>query len=157
MEPAQPVQISAANLTAANQPIKLPEAIRSSPGTSPAPLPPPAAAQTKPATPQPTPPQTTRNIRTGPIVTPPVPTKQVPVTLPPSLRQFLQREAEIEIVVLIDANGRVTGTRLPPETGLRAHLAEIAKGAARDWQFSPARLDGKPVPGEYLLRFKFKR
>jgi hypothetical protein len=88
--------------------------------------------------------------------TPPVPVKQVGVVVPPVLRSLLFRETDIELVVLIDDKGKVTGTRAEKESGLRAQLLEIARNTARLWQFSPARIDGKPVSSEHRLRFRFK-
>jgi TonB family protein len=58
------------------------------------------------------------------------------------------------VETIIDAQGRVRSTRVLK--GQPQKLAESAEQAVREWTFSPATLDGTPVPVCYILTVTYQ-
>jgi protein TonB len=65
---------------------------------------------------------------------------------------------EVSVVVNIDPAGHVTAARIefknPKPPGA---IIAAAENAARKWVFEPARLDGRPIPSEHSIVFRFGR
>jgi protein TonB len=62
---------------------------------------------------------------------------------------------DIRIRVQIDARGRVVGATPLQRTVANYPFVDSALSAARMWTFTPAVENGKPVPSESVLTFKF--
>ncbi|HWQ54795.1 MAG TPA: energy transducer TonB [Bryobacteraceae bacterium] len=121
------------------------------PGFAPG-TPPPAAPASKPvADPKPAPPPQPQRIPARPI-------SQVNPVVPGHLRSTLKDDVQLGVRVEIDAAGKVTDAHIITRRGTPSEfLAGAAISAARRWQFEPATLGGKPVPGEMILNFRFMR
>lgn len=65
-----------------------------------------------------------------------------PYYTPEAMRAKIQGRVELEAIVLVD--GTVTGVRVT--RGLDPNLDRIAAGVLRQWRFTPAYVDGRPVP-----------
>ena len=63
---------------------------------------------------------------------------------------------KVGVEVTVDASGNVSSARLR-SAGPSKYFSSRALGAARQWKFEPAQVNGKPVPSEWLLRFQFAR
>lgn len=62
---------------------------------------------------------------------------------------------EVRILVRLDLRGRVVGAVPMSRTVTNFPFVDSALTAARMWTFSPAFENGKPVPSETVLTFKF--
>lgn len=62
-------------------------------------------------------------------------------------------QGTVELTSIIDAKGQPICVR--PESGLPLGLTEIAVRTFANWRFKPARLDGKPTPIPYSIKFNF--
>lgn len=91
------------------------------------------------------------------VVTPPVAAKQVAVAVPAHLKPFIPAGTVISVRMKVDAQGRVTEVLTREASGVMAHLTALTRGAAHQWKFQPATVDGKAVPSEHLVSFKFSR
>jgi TonB family protein len=91
-----------------------------------------------------------------------------PVIVPPQLKQFVharyplaaletKQEAAVNLLVVIDAEGKVTDVQV--ETLVGDGFDEAAVAAVRQFSFVPAYVDGEPVPVRigYTYRFKVER
>jgi hypothetical protein len=89
---------------------------------------------------------------------PPKPVRSIRPTMSPTVRRLLESEVQVDINVSIDRTGKVTDARpTAAYKGITGYLAGQAANAARMWRFTPALRNGEPVPGEYLLRFQFRK
>jgi len=84
---------------------------------------------------------------------PPRPIRRVQPSIPAPLRGT-DAPVAVDLKIRIDETGNVLRTELLSGDP-REFAARQALGAARKWQFAPAELDGKPVPSEMVLHFKF--
>lgn len=68
---------------------------------------------------------------------------------------FGRIDAEIEVLVLVGADGKVVCA----EARERSHplLRKYCEDAARDWRFRPLKKDGTPVEFAGPIRFRIKR
>jgi TonB family protein len=82
---------------------------------------------------------------------PPRPTKQVQAI---NVESRAGRDIQVAVLVSIDANGRVTKVA-PAARTADFNLMTAALKAAGFWEFEPARLNGKPVPAQMTLIFRF--
>jgi outer membrane biosynthesis protein TonB len=88
----------------------------------------------------------------------PRPISQVQPIIPMELRPLLSKGVEIQLRVSINAAGKVTAAEpVLRYSGLTEHLSRAAVYAAMQWRFSPAMQDGKPIPSDTVLRFRFGR
>jgi TonB family protein len=78
------------------------------------------------------------------------------------VREALRRangSVTVNVRVYVDANGKVKNTEVVSITGNMPGGALVvrsaAQNAAREWKFHPASLNGKNVPGELVVSFKF--
>ena len=62
---------------------------------------------------------------------------------------------QIQIHIEIDARGKVTNATPIGVTAANFPLISVAVRASRSWQFEPAKMDGRPVPSEMNLVFRF--
>ena len=63
---------------------------------------------------------------------------------------------EVEVLVTIDANGKVTQAKVEKITGVLSPLLTLAAlAAARQWKFQPALVNGRRVPSQKTLKFDF--
>ncbi len=69
------------------------------------------------------------------------------VALPSGLR------GDVIVEVTIDENGNVIGTRLLQ--GLGDGIDEAVVATLQTWRFTPATLDGKPIPSQHDVHFHF--
>jgi TonB family protein len=149
---APPVSIGQrdTNLTGRN-PTVLAQIPLPKPAAPPEPAPVTPVPAERPASSQPAPPQRPPN-----AVVPPKPLQQVRPELPPNVRGMLSQEVQVEIKVTVDATGRVTRAEpLASKGAIAEYLGKAAATAALVWKFEPARIDGKPAPGELILQFRF--
>jgi TonB family protein len=89
---------------------------------------------------------------------PPQPIRQVNPSIPDGIRNRIKGIIPIDIAVRVGTTGAVTRAEVvgKPE-GLRAYLAQRTVDAVRLWKFRPARRDRKAVPGQMVVRFRFRR
>lgn len=87
---------------------------------------------------------------------PPTAVRQARPQVPAELRQRITRDVLINVRVYVDRAGKVEFAELLSDgTGENRELAALAVFASRKWQFAPANRDGKPVPAQAVLRFRF--
>jgi TonB family protein len=58
------------------------------------------------------------------------------------------------VKVQVDASGKVVAADLD-SAGPSKYFANLAMKAARDWEFTPAKVDGENAASEWILRFEF--
>lgn len=87
----------------------------------------------------------------GPI-SPPTRLESPPPEYPEEAREE-KVQGVVVLEVVIDSAGHVADTQVIRDAP--AGLTEAAVEAVRQWQFEPARLDGRPVAVQYVLTIKF--
>jgi TonB family protein len=80
---------------------------------------------------------------------PPAPVRKVSPAIPPGSGHA---EGSVDVKVYIDESGNVSRAQLLSK---KNELAGASLGAARQWQFTPARKHDKPVASEMVLHFRF--
>jgi TonB family protein len=74
-----------------------------------------------------------------------------------SMHPPLYKDLFIHIAVKINEQGNVTSATLAPvASGVPSYFANQALTAARRWRFSPAKLNGRPVQSEMVIKFHFE-
>jgi protein TonB len=142
-------------------PVRIPQTLPSVPPPDP---PRPAAASTE--APSPASAQIAQPSANPPQVGPPAQPALVPVTridpspvrsVPPTWPRNVARQSgmDVRIRVRIDARGRVVGADPVQRSVSNFAFVDAALSAARMWTFNPALENGKPVPSETVLTFKF--
>ena len=87
---------------------------------------------------------------------PPTPVHRPSLVVPPNLRDRARRPSSIDVRVYVDPAGRVQYAELETEaSSVDSDLAALAVFSARRWQFAPAHLGDRKVPGEVVLRYRF--
>ena len=127
-------------------------------GPPPPPPPPPPASLAPPLPPPPPPPPSGASmdwaagaIRVGGQVRPPAKTKHVnPVY--PDVAQSAGAQGVVIIEVVIDRDGKVADARILRSIPL---LDQAALDAVRQWEFTPTRLNGEPVPVVMTVTVQF--
>jgi TonB family protein len=71
-------------------------------------------------------------------------------------RDTIQGTVGVQVEVRVDRSGNVLVATLD-SPGPSRYFAELALQAARRWKFSPAKIDGRDVSSEWILRFEFVR
>lgn len=85
------------------------------------------------------------------------PIKQPIAEVPAELRRELNGEVPIDVKVYIDNSGKVEYAELLSDaTARNNNLASLAVFTARRWEFEPARADGRPVPSQMILHYRFR-
>jgi hypothetical protein len=88
---------------------------------------------------------------------PPQPTHRAALAIPPNLRARAGVEVPIDVRVYVDQTGRVEYAELETEASRTDRdLAALAVFSSRRWQFTPARQGTRNVPGEVVLRYRFR-
>jgi TonB family protein len=115
------------------------------------------AAAPPPAQPAPAAPRPAEAVRPAslPVVTrtDPSPARTVPAAWPRNVSR--SANVEIRIRVQIDPAGRVVGASPLQRNVSNYPFVDSALTAARLWTFTPAKENGKPIPSESVLTFKF--
>ncbi|HEX7361235.1 MAG TPA: TonB family protein [Bryobacteraceae bacterium] len=87
---------------------------------------------------------------------PPQAVKQVMPKLRSSLVGVVVPGTKVEVQVRIDKHGRVKRARIAPASReIDIGVQKAALDAARQWRFTPAWKDGKRVPSEHTIVFRF--
>jgi TonB family protein len=84
------------------------------------------------------------------------PVKQVMPRLRSELVGEVAPGTKVEVQVRIDKRGRVKRARIAPESrGIDIAVQKAALDAAKQWRFTPAWQNGKRVPSEHTIVFRF--
>jgi len=81
---------------------------------------------------------------------------QVLPDVPKRARDTIRGKVAVRVRVRVDAGGNVVGAELY-SPGPSRYFAKLALHAAQQWKFEPAKVDGRSVMSEWILRFEFKR
>ena len=81
---------------------------------------------------------------------------QVVPDVPAKAKDTIQGTIKVVVRVNVDPSGSVTGAVFD-SPGPSKYFANLALQAARRWKFSPAKIDGRNVSSEWILRFQFER
>jgi TonB family protein len=111
----------------------------------------PRGASATPASPQ----ATTANAPAGDLVPGKV-VREVLPDVPKSASNTIQGTVRVRVKVQVDPSGHVASVEID-SAGPSKYFAQLALQAARDWEFTPAEVDGQPVSSEWTLRFEFTR
>jgi TonB family protein len=76
--------------------------------------------------------------------------------VPRKARNTIRGKVRVSVRVRVDPSGSVVGTTLD-SPGPSRYFAERALQAARLWKFAPAKINGRNVSSEWMLRFEFAR
>ena len=79
---------------------------------------------------------------------------QVVPDVPRKARDTIRGKVRAGVRVRVDPSGGVVGARLD-SPGPSRYFGELALKAARNWRFDPAKVDGRNVSSEWILRFEF--
>jgi TonB family protein len=74
----------------------------------------------------------------------------------PGSRRTITGHVKVSVQVSVDTSGNVSQARLV-SSGPSKYFANQALAAARRWKFTPAEVNGQPLPSEWTLRFQFGR
>jgi hypothetical protein len=97
-----------------------------------------------------------RKLRRPPEFQPPRPVRENPPTLPADLSRTLKGEVPVDVRAYIDESGKVTyAEMLSDVSDANRRLASLAVFNARRWEFKPAQLEARMVPGEVILHYRF--
>jgi hypothetical protein len=92
----------------------------------------------------------------GAAYTAPAPIREHLPEVSADLRRRVAHQVPIDVKVFVDATGKVEYAELLSSgAGPNRELAMLAVFASRRWQFSPANLNGAPVPAEIVLQYRF--
>ncbi len=88
---------------------------------------------------------------------PPQPMHRPTLSIPPNLRARAGVEVPINVRVYVDQTGRVEYAELETEASQTDRdLAALAVFSSRRWEFVPAHQGTRKVPGEVVLRYRFR-
>jgi TonB family protein len=79
---------------------------------------------------------------------------QVLPEVPQSARSTISGTVRVGVRVNVNASGKVADVELDA-AGPSKYFANLAVKAAREWEFTPSKLDGQAMPSEWILRFEF--
>ena len=71
-------------------------------------------------------------------------------------RDTIRGTVRVSVRVRVDPSGSLVGATLD-SPGPSKYFANLALQAARRWEFAPAKVDGRHVSSEWILRFEFGR
>jgi TonB family protein len=74
--------------------------------------------------------------------------------VPQKARDTIRGTVRTSVRVATDPSGRVTQAAIDSR-GPSQYFALLAREAAQSWKFTPASVNGRSVPSEWLLRFEF--
>jgi TonB family protein len=76
--------------------------------------------------------------------------------VPKKASDTIQGTVRVRVRVAVDPSGKVVQATLD-SPGPSKYFANLALQAARRWEFWAPKVDGRPVPSEWLLRFEFRQ
>ena len=82
--------------------------------------------------------------------------QEVSPDVSPGSRRTITGRVKVSVQVSVDTSGNVSQARLA-SSGPSKYFANQALAAARRWKFTPAKVNGQPLPSEWILRFQFGR
>jgi TonB family protein len=82
--------------------------------------------------------------------------QEVTPDVSPGSRRTITGRVKVSVQVSVDTSGNVSQARLV-SSGPSKYFANKALAAARRWKFTPAKVNGQPLPSEWVLRFQFGR
>ena len=82
--------------------------------------------------------------------------QEVSPDVSPGARRTIKGRVKVSVQVSVDTSGNVSQARLV-SSGPSKYFANQALAAARRWKFTPAEVNGQPLPSEWTLRFQFGR
>ena len=82
--------------------------------------------------------------------------QEVTPDVSPGSRRTITGRVKVSVQVSVDTSGNVSQARLV-SSGPSKYFANQALAAARRWKFTPAKVNGQPLPSEWILRFQFGR
>src|ERR1700733_10378234 len=82
--------------------------------------------------------------------------QEVSPDVSPGARRTITGRVKVSVQVSVDTSGNVSQARLA-SSGPSKYFANQALAAARRWKFTPAEVNGQPLPSEWTLRFQFGR
>lgn len=82
--------------------------------------------------------------------------QEVSPDVSPGARRTITGHVKVSVQVSVDTSGNVSQARLA-SSGPSKYFANQALAAARRWKFTPAEVNGQPLPSEWTLRFQFGR
>ncbi len=65
-----------------------------------------------------------------------------------------KREQTYKVGADVDAQGHITATQVDPD--IPASIAAVLSAAVKRWQFTPAKLNGRPVPAHTFIYTKLQ-
>jgi hypothetical protein len=92
--------------------------------------------------------------RASPVYVPPHPIKQV---MPTGVfgQSVIDKPVQIDVQLRIDDTGRVAALHVAKVSEQNEWLVRAAVAAAKEWIFQPATIDGKNVPCDHTIEFRF--
>ena len=126
---------------------------------NPLPAPPPASAPIQPQASEPEPDagEPALSSKALPVAEPPTPVYQVMPNTKLFGYSLVNNDVQVDIEVHIDENGVVRKAIPAAGSGRGTMLTTQALIAAKKWRFKPAEVNGRRVPGRYIISFKFRR
>jgi TonB family protein len=82
--------------------------------------------------------------------------QQVLPDVPKSARDTIRGTVRVSVKVVVDPSGSVAEATLD-SPGPSRYFANLALQAARQWKFWPEKVNGRHVPNEWILQFRFRR
>ncbi len=76
--------------------------------------------------------------------------------VPQTARDTIRGKVRVSVRVRVDPSGSVVGAELD-SPGPSKYFAKLALQAARNWTFRPAKVDGRNVSSDWILRFEFEK
>jgi TonB family protein len=74
----------------------------------------------------------------------------------PKASDTIQGKVRVRLRISVDPSGNVAYAKLD-SPGPSRYFADLALHAAQRWRFDPAKVDGRPVTSEWILRFEFAK
>lgn len=94
----------------------------------------------------------------GKVMIPAAPIHEEPPRIPEGIRNRIVGEIPVDLIIQIGKNGNVVSARSTGKgDSIQSYLAQQAIEAVRKWKFRPARIDDTAIPGEWAVRFRFRR
>lgn len=69
-------------------------------------------------------------------------------------RDTIRGTVRVAVRISVDSSGNVAETALDSPSPSK-YFGDVALGAARKWEFAPAKVNGLPVASQWLVRFEF--
>jgi TonB family protein len=81
---------------------------------------------------------------------------QVLPDVPQAARDTIYGKVRVSVKISVDSSGNITSVDLE-SPGPSQYFADQALAAARRWEFAPAKVDGRNVSTEWIVRFEFSQ